>query len=733
MSDDKKPLPSDKKQEQAPDAKERGEGLRLEASPSSALMAPLAGSSVNVTKSDRLTSEAWNSELTRDKNKPWNATAKGRLAIRLFSRGLMGAIFYTAGKRYAKWSMGPDVRGLGGFKPGGELNPKKPLQYVAAGIDRFVGRPLEHLYTAITHDPKKGKMFVTFSPTKFFYGSVAGRTLGHEVVTLTTDFASMSVGDAVGRDIAEALDPNVKHDWIDPKGHINYSNTAKAVGKNIWKYATYSAGEDWAVAIPYAFWVREQGRWIDKASPGFRYDQDRRLNGGSFKVDEHGKIVGSYALEGALDLQGRFTMYNIGTLMFRETYAEVGKGLRSWYQSGFKLPQGPASVNDAVHGTVDALGKVSRWALRDTIKATMYMTPSVPFFWMFRTPQSHFRGTFIHPDKGMIAYNMTNSMKTLQAVHANEHSRSTNKLKPDHLKFHRNVDTFFASTNRRGVTHIEKGNVTNPFLTYGKPFEGGARYKIDTYSYNYNWLDKALNPVVGRVNNAVRQEFHAPVNYVRDQWGFNLDSGKVRMKGMTDDFVNAAFSYTPYFMMKNDIMAYNWDNAKMDMAIERMVDGVTHFNGKEVKEGIGETWASMQTWREKDGVPFNDPKREVLAQKAICDDESPPDGQNFYANSQCFDQALQDIEQHTDYRQNRDTEQFVERLKDSRKRSKGMLDQFREDIAGVSQRFTDFVQPRSQVDGTWNTPDPDMSHAAKQRLRKARSLDDFPDVNTTVH
>lgn len=671
-------------------------------------------SNIEFTRSNSLTNQAWDEEAERAKHQPWNASLGGRLGIRTFSRGLMGATFFAAGSYYARHS-------LKSFSP--YRDPTQPLHYIAAGIDKFVGAPLEKMVTAMGHD---GREFVTFRPTKFHYKEVlngirpGGATLGHEAVALTFDFASMSVGDSIGRDLAEAADPNVHHSWIDEEGHLNYSAIAKNTVKNSWKYLTYSQGEDWAVSIPYAFYVRGQRNMIDRMSPGFGYDSDRRLNGGSYKVDSAGKITGTYGLEGAMDLQGRFTAYNVGTLMFREAYAETKDVLKNWYASGFKLPQGPATMSDAIEGALGAAGSVSRWALRDTVKATLYMIPSVPAFWMFRSPQHKYRGAFIHPEKGMVSYGTGNAH--LQAVKVNETSRTNNMFKPPEDMFSERTPTFFSKSNGcYGATNM--GPVTNPFETYGEKAKYVDRMKIDAYGETYGAFDALLNPL-GKLNNKMRKKAHKPLYTINDKLGLDLNNEKIAGKHVTDMFVNASFAYTPYFMMKNDVMAYNWDTAKMDMAIERAIDGATHLRGDEFVEGTKEIWASM--WHK----PFDDPAREVAAQKAICDDKSPADGQNFYANSRCFDHALQDITILSKYHHDANTKRFVDRLQDSRERSHNMMDNFKQEAAN---KFTNMVTPRKASENNWNMPDTGATYALKEKRRQARSLDDFPDINTTVH
>lgn len=674
------------------------------------------GKPIEFTTSKNLSNQAWLDEAEQHRHRPWNATAQGRLTIRLFSRGVMGAGFYALGNYYAK-------NALREYHP--DKAPTKAIHYIVRGIDTFAAKPIEKAALMLGMEEKAARDLVTFRKTKYHYGTTAGCTLGHEAAALTTDFAFMSFGDSTARNLLEAVDPNVHHSWIDDEGHINYTQIAKNVVSSTFKSLTYNAGEDIAVAIPYAFYGKVQRSFLDHMWKGYRYDADRRLNGASFRVNDHGDVIGTYNAAGALDLQGRFTVYNIGTLMYREAYVNIGNALKNWYEAGFKLPHAPTSMGELISDSVEAAGGLSRWAVRDAIKATLYMTPAVPAFWMFRVPQTKYHGAYIHPEKGLISFG--EAPLKIQVVHANEVSRTSNKLRPAETKFSNETNTRFIATgdNYKGV---ENGPVVNPFSKYGEYSTEDGLMRIDAYKHKYTWFEELLNPL-GKVNDKVRRAAHAPVKWLEEVKGTNIDE-KFRAKNFTDTFVNASFAYTPYFMMKNDVMAYNWDTAKMDMAIERFVDGATQLSGKEMKEGLGEIWASMQTWKAPHGMPFKDPEREVAAQKAICDDESPPDGQNFYANTRCFDNAVRDIITNSKYHQNVDTKRFVERLEDSKKRSKGMLDQFRQE---VTDSFASMVRPAGAEQQAWQKPDPELSYASKERHRKAQSLDDFPTIGTTMH
>src|SRR5690606_383771 len=225
-----------------------------------------------------------------------------------------------------------------------------------------------------------------------------GRSLGHEAVSITFDFFSASIGDAFGRDIAGWFDPNVKKKWV-KDGKISIPEAINSAIQSTARYVAYHGGEDLAVAVPYAYYMKGQRAVLNRFSPGFKYDFDRGLHGGSFKIDETGKIIGNYNLEGMIDLQGRFTAYNIGTLMYREGYNYIADRLEgkkaTLYGAPDKIEKGGLASNIA-NGT--------KWGLRSIVKGTIFMTPAIPFFSVFRSSQRKHHGVFIHKHNGILAY-----------------------------------------------------------------------------------------------------------------------------------------------------------------------------------------------------------------------------------------------------------------------------------------------------------------------------------------
>lgn len=345
-------------------------------------------SPIKTTTSGYTTELSYKNWEDEQKNLRWDSTPQGRAVIRLFSRGVLGSVGFALGSWYV--NRGGAMSGYSANMKLSEISPYNPLQYIAKSIDTLVGKPIAFIAKSVGKSPEQTANLINFRPT-----NNGGRSLGHEAVVITFDFFCASVFDAFGRDIANILDSKVKHDWKDENGKIDYKKAFKEAGKSAWRYVSYNGGEDWAVSVPYAFYLRAQRNFINKHSPGFGYDSDLARNGGSFKVDSTGKVTGNYNLEGMLDLQGRFTAYNIGTLMYREVYNHIANKINGLDTTLY----GSASEKKDKKQTIgEKISEPFKWVVRSVIKATIYMTPAVPFFHIFRTPQTSDRGLHINRD-----------------------------------------------------------------------------------------------------------------------------------------------------------------------------------------------------------------------------------------------------------------------------------------------------------------------------------------------
>jgi hypothetical protein len=505
-----------------------------------------------------------NQKLWDNSKLPWNETMGGRLAIRAFSRGVMGAAFFAAGNLLATKWMNGDVR-YDPTKPFSEqmslAKGGNPLKVIAKCIDTVAGKPIEWVTTQVTGDPIKGLEMVHFRPTNPAYmganalSKVPGRSLGHEAVGITFDFFCASVGDAWGRDIAGWVDPHVKKEWI-KDGKIDFPAAVKQMCKSTAQYLTYNGGEDWAVAIPYAYYMKAQRAAIGhpKISPGFEKDFDLSKNGSVFKRDKHGHVTGNYSLEGSVDLQGRFTVYNMGTLMYREVYDH----LVNWLVKGKKTRLYGAPDSDEKRSVLGWLGDHAKWVARSVIKGGIYMTPAVPFFWPTRAVQWRDQKLAVNPG---------------------------NPAEP--------------------VSHIDER--ANP----GFQEHGSGVNLIDKA---YDTVGRASQHLVDFVDRHADRLDERGGKYVM---GFKQRLGIHELNQFSNVYTKAAISYTPYMYAKAEA-ARLWDHGKMDLSLERMIDGAAKLDLAEFKAGVGEVYRSFVH------QPLKDPAREAEAQKRILLDTSLP-------------------------------------------------------------------------------------------------------------
>lgn len=526
---------------------------------------------------------AYNPELSKqawDKSQlALKETPQGRAVIRTFSRGLLGTTAFALGNW---WS----TRRMTTYAPTKALSSLNEVEWIARGFDNLFGAPLK---ATVNFFGGNGEKFVNnFRPTAQYAGYASrGRSLGHEVVMVTFDFASMSIGDFWGRKIVHTLDPNRERPaWKREDGSTDWVKALETFGKNWWTAVTYSAGEDWAVAVPYCLTMRHVGTpLIDKIVPGYRYEFDRNGNGGGMLVNEHGKLTGNFTTAGVLNLWERFTTYNVGTLMYREAYHWTGSRLKH----AWKKHEMPALVEKnpnrpdrgLVGAAVDGSLQFVNWVARSTVKAVIYMIPAVPFFWITRTPQHKFQGRFIHPDHGVVMYQ--NAGATPAELRAN----TPQNLLNDNTKF------FFNDA---------------PHLTLSNPITKG----FNPNSKSWGWFDTLLNPIA-KANDWVREK----VNTFFAK-GYNTFDPKEGLN-MANTYINAAIAYTPYFWAKSDWLADKWDYGRMDAALDRTIAGAVKLKPSEFSAGLGEVGKALTN------KPFADPVREQYAQCRIDSDTTPSD------------------------------------------------------------------------------------------------------------
>jgi hypothetical protein len=594
----------------------------------------------------------------------WSDSTKGRAAIRIISRGVFGAGFFVLGGHIANQQM----LGYESFKPLRELDPKKPLQYVARFWDVAVGKPAELIAYRIT--PVKGlspeaalkrRANAAWDATKFRskqhnvlpgmpnsitdrYGQkqyLNGRGLGHEVVMVTFDFFMASIGDATARNMIQSLDPNVKQPWfVDDKGHATTRdkghwspvNSAKAMGRASWRILSKNAGEDWAAALPYVYFMKWQRQALAKWWPGFKLSSDNGWNGGMANVITHGPKAGvvesGYQLPGLIDLQTRFMTYNWFTLMYREMYDTTDRRLREWKNNGYQLSM--PHIEHPFTAAIDSVGFSARYVMKSMIKSAMYMAPAVPFFWVFRTPQSKWRGGYVAMDLAKTigpGAERENAFITMTphglATGGTPHDpifleNAANDLYPraklihdmrfSHVTGARVVGNGTAGPRQDfayyGNKHLLKQADTDPMcktiFDLRSPYELGVHRK---------WYEHVLN-VFGAASYHTGSGLTRVVDHLSPQGGRlsrhlhtvrGADGVMRPLQGeelllarekMLRTFVDASFSYTPYMWAKAET-ALRVDDRRnsdelghMDKAIYRFIDNVCTFNFRDAADAL---------------------------------------------------------------------------------------------------------------------------------------------------
>ena len=558
----------------------------------------------------------------------WSDSMRGRLAIRVFSRGLVGGIFYTVGGHFAS----QQLKDYESFKPlewSFTHIRRKPLQYVARGWDVVVGKPLEAMAHLLTPGDLEAKAHAAWEITNFrpklfkpamaahadgyrdkwgIVHEVNGRGLGEELVLVTFDFFSMSIGDAFGRNFIQSFDPNLKQPWyLDENGHattrahgrFDFGRWAQSVGRASWRVITKNAGEDWAAALPYIYQMKWQRQGLAKAFPGFKLSSDNNMNGGLGLLDRNGHIVGGYQLPGIIDLQMRFMGYNWYTLMYREMYDALGRTYNRWRDNNFAIQM--PKFEHPVEDTLGAPAFLARYVVKSLIKSGLYMFPAVPFFWITRTPQSKAYGAFAVDD---LARSKTPSDESA-LVTRHPHAKAAGGHSPDHV-FRENIMgdklarafLIHGPQERQATAYYGDGRtITTAHLPH-TPFDWGV---------NRGVLDAVLNPfgwvcfqAGGGLTRAV--DFILP----HGDWLTSLmhkDSAGQALKGAEmllareqslRTFANAAISYTPYMWAKAET-ALRVDDRRsveqlghMDKAIYRMIDNTFSFNFHGAKEAFGD-------------------------------------------------------------------------------------------------------------------------------------------------
>ncbi|MBY0354532.1 MAG: hypothetical protein K2Q12_02235 [Rickettsiales bacterium] len=533
----------------------------------------------NVNSSARLYQShyenVWESERDKLRHPRLMDTLGGRFVIRLFSRGVLGAAFLTGGnlilEKYIPASALMAGKNVNFLKLSeshywqslsrSEKIITSALTPIASFYDFTVGKPIGYLF---------GKKAVTFRSMRSFnpYNSgpnaPRGRSYGEEAVSVTLDFALGSVGDSWGRRIAGVLDPNVKKSWM-KDGHIDWHDFGKSVLKSGFEIFSYNQMEDWFAAIPYVYQMRMQRHWLDRnVQRGSRLAIENGTFGGAFQVDEHGKIQGDYCVPGALDLQLRFMGYNVDTLMFRDLSKHV-EHMFDHRKDEHKVEHERGFVTET-----------AKYLIKTAVKASTYMAPAVPFFWIPRVASARMEAPRIYAGATMKDDAMVRTDKRINGRAGN------------YTHFDRKAASELTLNGRSIERQGEYGPHFNP---YGREQNHNALSAflrpVGQFSDNAGtWLSKRAESAVNGAGSALG--FHAHVKdsdrAIRQQRAIHT---------VTHRYFNNALSYTPYMIAKYETANW-WDTPQMDASIYRVLDGLDHAKGGEIKAGLKDFWRVIQ-------------------------------------------------------------------------------------------------------------------------------------------
>ncbi|MDX2074748.1 MAG: hypothetical protein SFX19_10385 [Alphaproteobacteria bacterium] len=699
-----------------------------------------------------LSREEWDKSY---KPQMWSDSAGGRLAIRTFSRGILGAMFFTAGGLWARRQLKGGINSRPYNAKDMTLQEivfedKSLLKGIAKIIDTCIGEPIEHTVNFFYPNNQRytnGLRATHFKPTKYSknyqhdgIGDIPGRSLGEEAVFVTWDFFVMSIGDALGRDIAGWVDPAQRKKWMeslgDEHGNFKWPETVSALCSNMWRYVSYNGGEDWFVAIPYVYFVRSQRHAMDRLSPGYGFESDISLNASSLKVNNQSipyRVSGSYSMEAMLDYQSRFTVYNIGTLMYRELYDKIGNAIYGNNVNLYGAPDAPVDPNRSLW---DKAGDVAKWVARSAIKGVICMTPAVPFFSITRATQNRENAVFIDPN--------TNSAMAFVGNDGERHFVKANSIETHDHGITRTTPVFYS--------RLDYSKAADGYFDRTQPMDAQkanpSAYppvgEFDPYAYRHNLIENGFS-ALGRFGQDVSRSMDGIANKIDNNLagpglrtfkrflglrcdpgvikGTNIKIGPESLKSFTRSFAKASMSYTPYMYMKAET-ARLWDSGKTDLALERTIDGAAKFDWKEFRAGLGETFDAILH------RPFVDPVREAEAQRRILVDTSAAD-------------AMTDEEAGILHRQQiGEMEQFAQR----EKKADELFKPFAEGIDAAAKKHN--ITPRPAANLPWqervvkgrdeletgkvvSTRHAPQSHSDREEMRKL--LEEVQPPTNSVH
>ncbi len=563
----------------------------------------------------------------------WSDSMGGRAAIRLVSRGIFGAAFFAIGGRISRAQ-------LQNYNPETfEFKTAAPLEVIAKGFDTVFGKPIAGAARGVAKlgglgeaEANKWAWNAVNFRTKSYYpstpgvlnahgGASNGRSLGAEIVSVSFDFAMMSVGDAMIRNFVQMIDPNIpKTWWLNDKGevagehdkrHFSLSKWTQSTGLAAWRIFSKNQGEDWAVALPYVYQMRLQRHLISKAlgGGGAKIAFDGGWNGAAYKINNEGKIIGDYQLAGAMDLHARFVGYNVFTLMFRESHATMAHAFKHWKDGGYKLQFHMPEHFDPL----DRARKASRYLVKSFIKANMYMNPAVIPFWLMRSPQTKWRGGLINveAERGVsaLASKTSFSDRVAAAGENGAHMIMEHNGSPI-LNFNTAAGRILPHEPNHGTVpeHMYLGDkkVENPLANMQGPndtkiYEGYKKGFSKSFSKTLNPLGRFSYWLGGK---ATELAHSLPDGAVKNFIGINEGtlkgqkpvSSAVGRETFMRNMVDASLAYTPYFYAKAEFGLRVDDRPSdgtlghMDKAIYKFMDNAAKLNLHGMKTSLKEMW-----------------------------------------------------------------------------------------------------------------------------------------------
>ncbi len=545
----------------------------------------LLGANSDVNESARLYTDPFSiQEERKTGGDPLYKTLPGRWFTQGVARGLTGAAFFTAGCYMLKvWKPGVDVADQHWLAKGPQL--------LSELFDTVLTGPLQATIGHFT-SPEEAKELLRFNKfvakphmveealrpgaPVYTVAETHGLTYGQEMVNRTWQFASGSIGAALGRNLVMALDPNYKKSWMHDDG-IDWKDFAVSSLRQTWKILSYDQMEDWFAAPFYTVQLRlERGMYhngVTAGSPdnaamwslqndGFGAAERVALNDGGATME------GSFQGTGARDLHDRFTKYNFYTLLYRDLYNHVAHTASSIRERGwgdhFTLPEKP--LESASHGAVEGI----KYLTKSFIKSQIYMAPAMLAFWPVRVSMGRATHTMVDNANGQLI--------------TTKPTRAFDVTKPDQ-KF-------------------VEGGVTVPYMDIaarpqdirdGTPLYSNARkFSIhdehyDPYAQPKGIFDTAIAPI-GKAGNKyahwLDENVAQPVaTTLSAHTGIEADRAHLEASWLANNFATTQLAYTGYMEAKYET-AQMWDTPVMDAAAYRFTDGLFALNAKEAWAGL---------------------------------------------------------------------------------------------------------------------------------------------------